>query len=536
VLNVYLRSFFSENNKTRLFFRNPGQFSDNTMTATRIGYSHLVQHYALPTLPLDIEAAVESSARGRMLKQQGGRLHLLVEPKYLPKNSLAGHLQFALRYEGVNLQVLALLFDQVDGKRVAAVKTSLCQWLQTNPASRYARRACFLYEWLTQTSLPMDDPVSERASYVAAIDTRQQFAPESGSKCARFRIIDNLPGTPEFCPLVSKSEYLQGMLAKDLRGITGQTLADYDEALLRRAATWFYLKETQSSFELEREKPTASKAQRFADLLREADMGAPLTEARLLDLQHAVLDARFHEFTWRQKQNWLGDDLGYRQKVDFVPPRPEHVPTLMQGLLDMAERHREHGSMDAVVAAACIAFGFVFIHPFMDGNGRIHRYLIHDVLAKAGFTPKGIILPVSAVILASLKEYTDALEHFSRPLNQRTDYSPDTPDEPAVGNEAVYFRYPDMTRQAEFLYHALERTVTSDLRRELDFLLGFDRAKQALNALLDWPDHSEDLFIRVVHDNNWKLSANKRKSHFQWLNDKEIAQAETAVFDAFTDK
>lgn len=503
------------------------------MTSVRLGYSHLIQEYALPALPLDSEARMDSSAKGRALRQQGGHLYLLVEPKYQPENSLVGHLQFALRYEGINLQVLAMLFEYADAARTNHIQNDLCHWLQTNPASSYARRICFLYEWLTQSLLPMDDPVSNRASYVALADTRLQFARESGEKSSRFRIINNLPGTVDFCPLVRKTPYLETMLAKDLRGITGQTLANYDEALLRRASAWLYLKETQSSFELEREKPSANKAQRFADLLREADTGTPLSEARLLELQHAVLDPRFHEFTWRQQQNWLGDDLGYRQKVDFVPPRPEHLPVLMQGLLNMAEQQRQHASIDPVVAAACIAFGFVFTHPFMDGNGRIHRYLIHDVLAKAGFTPKGIVLPVSAVILACLKEYTDALEHFSRPLNQRTDYYPETPAIPATGNDPVYFQFPDLTRQAEFLYYALERTVTEDLRRELDFLLGFDRAKQMLNDLLDWPNHSEDLFIRVVHDNQWKLSANKRKSHFYWMNEEEIEWAEDCVKKAF---
>ena len=92
---------------------------------------------------------------------------------------------------------------------------------------------------------------------------------------------------------------------------------------------------------------------------------------------------------------------------------------------------------DPVIYAATIAFGFVFIHPFMDGNGRIHRYLIHEVLANAGFTPRGIVLPVSAVILANLDKYTAVLESFSRPLRQRTDYSPDTPEMPATGNDAV---------------------------------------------------------------------------------------------------
>lgn len=501
------------------------------MPATPVGYSHLVQRYALPVLPLDVEACVESGIKGRELRQQGGHLRLLVEPKYQPDDTLEGHLQFALRYEGVNLQVLALLFDPAG--HAAEAREALAGWLQTSPESRYARRACFLYEWLTGCQLPLQDPVSERASYIPVLDPQQQFALEPGEKCTRFRIIDNLPGTPAFCPLVRKSEHLQQMVAKDLRGLTGKTLAGYDETLLRRAASWLYLKETQSSFELEREKPSPRKAQRFADLLSEADTGKPLTEERLLELQHAVLDPRFHEFAWRERQNWLGDDLGYRQRVEFVPPRPEDLPALMEGLLATADRLREQGEMDAVVAAACIAFGFVFIHPFMDGNGRIHRYLIHDMLASAGFTPKGIVLPVSAVMLASVKEYTDALEHFSRPLNDRTEYYPGTPDVAATGNDAVYFRFPDMTCQGEFLYRALERTVTEDLRRELDFLLGFDRAKQALNALLDWPNHSVDLFIRLAHQNDGHLSATKRKTYFDWLTDDEVVRAEVCVRRAF---
>ncbi|TFH71669.1 Fic family protein [Gammaproteobacteria bacterium LSUCC0112] len=498
-----------------------------------VGYSYLIRHYHLPVIPMDLEARISSGTRGRELRQQGGQLLLLFEPKYQPAESLAGQLQFALRYEGVNLQVLALLFNTALPERVGEVQSALCEWLLSSPNSQYARRACFLYEWLTQTVLPIADPVSERASYVDALDTRLQFAREPGVKWQRFRIINSLPGTPAYCPLVRKTPYLQGMIHKNLKGVTGATLAEYDEALLRRAAAWLYLKETQSSFELEREKPSASRAQRFADLLREADTGKPLNEDRLLELQHAVLDARFHEFTWRQRQNWLGDDLGYRQRVDFVPPRPDDVSALMQGLMDLAERESVRGMMEPVILAASVAFGFVFIHPFMDGNGRLHRYLIHDILAKTEFTPRGILLPVSAVILANLKQYTDALEHFSRPLNARTEYYPETPEMPAVGNDAVYFKYPDLTRQSEFLYNALERTVTEDMRREIDFLLGFDRAKRELNGLLDWPAQNVDLFIQLVYQNNGRLSSGKRKSHFSWMTDMEVSQSEVCVRQAF---
>jgi hypothetical protein len=169
----------------------------------------------------------------------------------------------------------------------------------------------------------------------------------------------------------------------------------------------------------------------------------------------------------------------------------------------------------------------------MDGNGRIHRYLIHEVLANAGFTPRGIVLPVSAAILANLDEYVGVLERYSHPLLQRTDYSPDTPDVPATGNDAVYFKYFDATEQAEFLYHALERTVEEDLQQEIDFLLCFDRARLQLNELLDWPNHSLDLFVRVVHQNGDTLSKTKREKHFDWITDAEVSEAEAIVAQAF---
>jgi len=145
-----------------------------------------------------------------------------------------------------------------------------------------------------------------------------------------------------------------------------------------RAANFLYLTETHSSFEVERVKPTATRAQRFADLLREAEVGAPLSEERFVELQNAVVDPRSMEASYRFEQNWLGTDFGHRKKIDYVPSRPEDVRSLMNGLVAMAERLRARpGSIDAIVAASMISFGFVFVHPFMDGNGRLHRYLIH---------------------------------------------------------------------------------------------------------------------------------------------------------------
>ena len=493
----------------------------------KLGYGFLIERYDLRALPLNTCALIDSAVHGRQKHSRAGQNVELFEPAYQPKDTLVGHLQFALRYEGLNLHVLALLFDQ-------AGEAELCEWITASPESRYARRVCFLYEWIRQNLLPVDDPVSSRASYIPVVDVDQQFASNTGERIRRFRVLNNLPGSNIFCPMVGKTKYLQEMLAKDLKSRTREVLANYDPGLLRRAAAYLYLKETQSSFEVEREKIPPQRQQRFADLLKQADAQEALSEVRVVELQNAVLDPRFHEYTWRNQQNWIGKDLGYRKKVDYVPPRPEHIAHLMTGLLAIAKDFASE--LEPVVAATVIAFGFVYIHPFMDGNGRIHRYLIHDVLAKAGFTPRGIVLPVSAVILANLDDYVETLEHYSHAINQLTDYHPDTPNIPAQGNEVIYFRYPDLTLQTEFLYRALERTVEEDLQKEINYLLGFDTAYKQLNELFDWPAHSLDLFIRVVEQNGGTLSNKKRHSHFDWMKKDEIEQAQLTVQNAFSDK
>jgi hypothetical protein len=498
------------------------------MTQELAGYARLVEQFQLTVRqPMNV-AMIDSAVKGRQTTTRGELELMQFESRYRPKPTLTGNLQFALRYEGLNLEVLALLFAKTGHSEI---ETNLAE----QPESSFARRLGFLYEWLTGEGIKA--VVAPRAAYVPAVDEALQFALLDGPKDGKFRVTNNLPGSRGFCPLVRKTDYLQAMVRKNLKQRTIDTLAKYDPSLLRRAAAFLYLKETHSSFEVERESPSPDRAQRFADLLREAESGIPLSEDRLVKLQQAVLDPRFHEFSYRNKQNWVGQDLGYRKKVDLVPPRPEDVRDLMTGLVEFSETIRASPeSIDPVIAAAVLAFGFVFIHPFMDGNGRLHRFLIHGVLSSNGFTPKGIVLPVSAVILANQEKYVHTLERFSKPLQARTTYNPDVPATPATGNDALYFRYFDATDQASFLYWALERTVEQDLEEEISFLLGFDAAHTSLKKVLDWPAHSLDLFIQLVHQNKGGLSKPKRQSHFAWMTDEEVKRSEAVVEEAFQGK
>ena len=101
----------------------------------------------------------------------------------------------------------------------------------------------------------------------------------------------------------------------------------------------------------------------------------------------------------------------------------EDLPSLLEGVI--AFKHGAiTGRLDPVVAAAAVAFGFVYIHPFEDGNGRLHRWLIHHVLARAGFNPPGLVFPVSAAILRQVAEYRRVLGCYSRPLLNLIEWRP----------------------------------------------------------------------------------------------------------------
>ena len=55
--------------------------------------------------------------------------------------------------------------------------------------------------------------------------------------------------------------------------------------------------------------------------------------------------------------------------------RPDDLGPLLVGLLSTFGLLKEDG-FDPVLTTAVLGFGFVFIHPFEDGNGRLHRFLV----------------------------------------------------------------------------------------------------------------------------------------------------------------
>ncbi|MDP3746500.1 MAG: Fic family protein [Phenylobacterium sp.] len=484
------------------------------------GYAALIERYDLPVpAPPVLTAIAErhhpvSTDRWRMLT-----------PRHAPAPTLGGHLEFALKWEGVDLGVLHALFQTIDAADVAAI-------VRATPTGAYARRLWFLFEWLTGRRLDLPDAGKVRA--VPALSPDQQFALADGVASARHRVIDNLPGTPAFCPLIRRTPALERFVARGLDGLAREVVGRTHPDVLARAAAFLLLSDSRSSFYIEGERPSAQRAARWGQAIGEAG-ARPLTLAELEHLQRLVIgDARFVRLGLRDAGGFVGaHDRDTGEPIpDHVSARADDLPDLMAGLIAYAERTAGH--LDPVAAAAAIAFGFVYVHPFEDGNGRLHRWLIHHALARAGYNPPGMVFPVSAAILREIDQYRTVLESYSRPLLPLIDYRP-TPDGnvEVLNPTAAYYRYFDATAHAEFLYRCVAETVDHDLPGEVAYLQAFDGFAARVQAIVDMPDRTIDLLHRFLRQGDGRLSQRARQREFAALTDEETAAIEHLHADIF---
>ena len=183
-----------------------------------------------------------------------------------------------------------------------------------------------------------------------------------------------------------------------------------------RMATLLLLKDSRASYAIEGERPPRDRAERWGHTIGEAGRYA-LGEEELLRLQRVVIgDARFVKLGFRADGGFVGehDRESHAPLPERISARPEEIPSLVSGMIEF-EQGPSRG-LDPVVAAAVLAFGFVYAHPFTDGNGRVHRYLIHHLLATRGFTPQGFVFPVSAAILERISDYERILSSYSKRL------------------------------------------------------------------------------------------------------------------------
>lgn len=489
--------------------------------ATPVGYAALIDTYDLKVpWPRTLSAISE---RHRIRTEGAWRL---LTPRHAPDPSIEGHLTFALKYEGLDLAVLKRLFQRTGPAPIETI-------VKNAPTGAYARRLWFLYEWLLDQRLDLPD--AEAGRYIEAVDTDLQWA-SSGKTSSRHRVKDNLPGKPQFCPLVFRTETLERYAAANLSERAAEVAAKVPKDILARTAAFLLLKDSKSSYAIEGERPPLDRIQRWGRAIGEAGQHE-LDRDELLRLQKIVIgDERFVRLGFRTEGGFVGErDRESRAPLpDHINARPEDLDSLVGGLLEF-----DHGAartLDPVVAATVLAFGFVYIHPFADGNGRIHRYLIHHVLAERGFNPPGVVFPVSAAILESIERYREVLESYSTRLMPFIEWEPTPESNVRVLNDtADFYRFFDATPHAEFLYECVERTIERDLPNEADFLRRFDEFRSEIERIVEMPDRTLDLLFRFLQQNDGRLSDRAKEREFASLSSAEIDRVEEAYLRTFVE-
>ena len=281
-----------------------------------VGYQFLVERFQLRVCGLLLKSYLFNESRARTTLVEG------IENRYYPvrrvivDDSWQQNLIFAFKNEGVNLEVLKALFAQIAQNEIFEFVTSV-------PTGVYHRRIWFLYEFLTGNRL--DIPDVSIGNYVDAIDGELQLAlPHRNAKRERrYRVFNNLVGSREFCPYVRWTDAIRSLNAAGLKGRSEELLRNYSPDVVYRAVQYLYVKETRSSFALERETPDQKRTWDFVSLLKGVSRGK-ITKEVLLDAQKRIVDERYAQRDWRTSQVYVGETITpTHEKVHFVAVKPK---------------------------------------------------------------------------------------------------------------------------------------------------------------------------------------------------------------------
>lgn len=459
----------------------------------------------------------------------------LIFPKiYLPTDNLEideikalyNHLVFALKYEGINLLLFSYLAKHYS-------EAQLSKLVNFKPTGQYSRRIWFIIEWLIGKNLEGKESLSKK-SYIPVVDTNQQYAIE-GQKSPRHLVINNLTGTPEFCPMIKKTEKLQKYINDHLANKENDYFKGITKEIIQRASSFLLLKDSKASFSIEGESPKSKRAARWGQAIGQAGT-KDLSQEELIRLQQVVIEnSRFLEMGFRKKGGFVGehDRITGEPIPDHISANWQDLPKLISGIIE-ANKIFINSEIDPVLAATIISFGFVFTHPFEDGNGRIHRYIIHHILAKKKFSQQGIIFPISASILNHINDYRDVLEAYSHPLLEFIDWEETKDHNIKVLNQTIdYYRYFDATLQAEFLYDCVYDTIENIIPTELTYLMNYDEFKRIMDDKYEMPDKLVALLVKYLGQNMGILSNRAKEKEFLELSEDEVKLIEKLYSEIF---
>lgn len=453
-----------------------------------------------------------------------GRVRQVVPGRTAVDPSPGGQLLFALRHDGVDLEALRLVFGALDGREVERT-------IRAQPASAYARRLWFLYEALTEKTL--DVPPPNKLSHIPMLDPERYVTCEQG-RSQRHGVLVNSLGSPQLCPTIRRTPELEAQASLRPLDHLDSLVASLDATTAKRINNYLLIRESQGTFEIEGVTPDDTKDAIFGALLNQiSQRPTPEINAHLLHTyqNHLITGPQQeHSGTYRTQQVWIGERRGNTPIPDYIAPQAADVPAYMSafcGVANWVTDRAHHGALDQVLAGAVTSALFVYIHPFMDGNGRISRLLLQQSISRQQADGKRLYLPISSAIHRQQGAYYGALDVWSSQVMRSVPYEAhDGGVRPTRPTRDLY-RYPDLTRYAEFIYQAANAAVTTDVPEEQAVLARYDRIAPLLE-LAGVDKRKRDLFFKLVKQNGWQLGKKKR-SLFAEISDQQLADIEQAL-------
>jgi len=493
-----------------------------------IGYEFLLSRIPLRMPPLTQPARVRSVTRIEEMPE------LLAVPRHVaPADdaSILEHVLFALKHEPMRLAILHEAMKLVPAEELTSALTA-------QRMGGYLRKAAFIWEKANRRELPLPWDTSG-GNYLDLFDQASYYTGPLWERSQKLRINFNGIGPYEFCPVVRRSPELERRGLDVLGRLHAWAANPANAGFVDRVMNWAYLSETRDSYAIENETPAPDKERAFLQTMEQLRDQRPLSEDYLVDLQNLVITTAIkQEYTFRNEQNWLQRGGHGALAVRYVPPPPAKVAELMDGLMRMA--NAREGNVPPLVKAALVSFGFVFVHPFMDGNGRLSRLLAHHSLSFHGALPtvngSPAILPLSVAMKRNEAGYLAALESFSRPARQLWDVTYIADNEFILDFRSAPEVYAHWNGEAaaEFVTRCAEQALEQSLVDETAFLQAYDRAYERIDREFDLPNRTINLLIQWIRQNNFRMPERRRNAtELLPLKPHQIERIEAIVAECF---
>jgi hypothetical protein len=491
-----------------------------------IGYELLLSKIDIPMMPLTQPARVKPVTRVESMPE------ILAIPRHVAPDddSILSHALFALRYETIQISILEQAMRLVPAAELLAR-------LARQPQGGYLRRAAYFWEKANGQTLPLPQETTG-GNYLEIFDPTEYYTGQIWERSQKYRVVFNGIGPYEFCPVVKRDAKLEKTGAEILGRLHEWANDPKNAELLDRVVSWAYLSETRDSYAIENEVPSPDKEQSFLQAMTHLRDKTPLSEAYLIHLQNMVISNPIKaEVQFRTTQNWLQRGGRGAAGVRYVPPAPDSMMTLMEGFMRMANAQDD---VPPLVKAALVSFGFVFIHPFMDGNGRIARLLAHHTLNLKGVLPdvKGspAILPLSVAMKKNEKEYLNTLESFSLPARKLWDVMHISDSDFVFDFKSSPLIYAHWSGQqaAEFVTACASEALAQALIDEAVYLQGYDQAFEQIDKTYDLPNKTINLLIQWIQQNSCRMPERRKNApELALLKPRQLNEIEAIVATAF---